>query len=161
MDGNRGLADPPRHKAGCGRREPPLCPSGCSAAGEGLIGSDQGGALQHQLVFLPSPDTFPAAKMAQTNPLPVPMGPWKVCPRMPCVSGGRWGTGEDKASSPWQSSLQCPGLAVPCSHQRCCTRQLSPKATHSHYHPLRVKAEWAQTSRHESYEGGGGYGEQT
>ncbi|KFV47616.1 Beta-crystallin A3, partial [Gavia stellata] len=34
----------------------------------------------------PSPDTVPAAKMAQTNPLPVPMGPWKVCPRTPCIS---------------------------------------------------------------------------
>ncbi|KAM6110682.1 beta-crystallin A3 [Pterocles gutturalis] len=33
--------------------------------------------LQYNQLFLPSPDTVPAAKMAQTNPLPVPMGPWK------------------------------------------------------------------------------------
>ncbi|KAM6242122.1 beta-crystallin A3 [Porphyrio hochstetteri] len=33
--------------------------------------------LQHKWLFLPSPDTIPAEKMAQTNPLPVPMGPWK------------------------------------------------------------------------------------
>lgn len=54
------------------------------------------GTLQCKQLFLPSPDTVPAAKMAQTNPLPVPMGPWKVGPHTPCVSPFpvcMWGTG--------------------------------------------------------------------
>ncbi|NXA35395.1 CRBA1 protein, partial [Eudromia elegans] len=44
------------------------------------------------------PDTFPAAQMAQTNPLPVPMGPWKVGARVPrsrrAAGAGRAGGGD-------------------------------------------------------------------
>uniref|UniRef100_A0A674GVK5 Crystallin beta A1 n=30 Tax=Passeriformes TaxID=9126 RepID=A0A674GVK5_TAEGU len=43
------------------------------------VGSrDAQGHAAVKRLFLPSPDTDPAAKMAQTNPLPVPMGPWKI-----------------------------------------------------------------------------------
>ncbi|KAK2525445.1 hypothetical protein Q9966_011193 [Columba livia] len=44
-----------------------------------------GQRVQSKQCFFPSLDTVPAAKMAQTNPLPVPMGPWKVRPRTPCI----------------------------------------------------------------------------
>ncbi|KAM4886586.1 beta-crystallin A3 [Sylvia borin] len=59
-----------------------LCGLGCPAgrqkgqsdAGEHCAGSH---ALRQQAEPPRSPHTDPAAKMAQTNPLPVPMGPWK------------------------------------------------------------------------------------